>query len=204
MKPWRIILDLDDVLNSLSLHILRHFKCGVRPVEYSDFPHEVGYNIKAAATELKGDPLVANTWDEVSTSMFWEEVTRADLWRTAPKSAQCDSLIQRAAQAVGRDEVYIATSPTKCTVCPAHKLEWIWNNLPSWIHRQYFLTPRKWCLGKPGVLLIDDHGINCDKFIVEGGTAILLPRPWNAFHAVDTDDYLNTCFEALFGEPAHA
>lgn len=177
----RIVLDIDDVLNSLSLHIMQHFGCDVGPFEYAAFPTEVGYNVQEAVIQLGGDA-------PIHPSDFWDEVTQADLWRSAPKSPQCDWLIEHAASIVGKEEVILATTPTIDAVSHGHKVEWIWENLPSWIHRQYDITPRKWNLGKPGVILFDDHPENCKKFIKEGGEALLVPRPWNPDHELDTDN----------------
>jgi len=186
----RIVLDVDDVLNGLTMHILRHFKCDVGPFEYNIFPTEVGYDVMTACQVLRGDA-------PTDPAEFWDEVTRADLWRTAPKSPQCDWLMEIAADIVGRDQVLLATTPTKDPQCHADKLEWIWENLPPWIHRQYNLTPRKWCLAKPGVILFDDHIANCEEFIEEGGEALLVPRPWNPDHVKDTDSTINNCLNIL-------
>ena len=109
------------------------------------------------------------------------------MWRTVPKSPQCDWLIEKAADIVGQEEVFLATSPTKDPPSHADKLHWIQDNLPEWIQRQYFITPRKWLLGKPGTVLFDDNIENCENFRKEGGEAILVPRPWNPLHAFDTD-----------------
>lgn len=196
----RIILDIDDVLNSLSLHILRHFGCDVDPWDYTVYPLNIGFDVITAAKILGGDPIVADTWDEVTVPAFWDEVTRADLWRSVPKSRQCDRLVDAAADLVGKEEVYLATTPTKCTLSHAHKLEWIYENLPYWIHRQYFITPRKWCLGKPGAVLIDDNNDNCRLFEVEGGKSILLPRPWNDRSTENTDLVLYNELDKLFGD----
>jgi 5'(3')-deoxyribonucleotidase len=198
MRPTRIILDIDDVLNTLSMHIMQHFGCHVGPWDYYLYPTDIGYDVVQASRRLGGNPLVADSWDNVTIPDFWKEVTNADLWRTAPKSPQCDYLIKLAADLVGQEQVLLATTPTKCPVSHGHKLEWIWDNLPQWIHRQYFLTPRKWCLGKPGVVLIDDNNENCRLFEEEGGTAILLPRPWNNRNHLDTDDLLVSELNSLF------
>lgn len=201
MTPFRIILDIDDVLNSLTLHLMQHFGCEVGIHEYSAFPVEAEYDVIRALGILGVEPLNTlnvDIWDDVTVPMFWNEVTRADLWRTIPKSPQCDSLLDTCAELVGKEQVFLATTPTKCPQAHAHKLEWIWENLPEWIHRQYFLTPRKWLLGKPGVLLIDDNEDNCIKFREEGGQAICLPRPWNRFHSADTNTSLAFSLSLLF------
>lgn len=207
MKPYRIILDIDDVLNNLTLHLMRHFGCDIGEFEYEAFPLPGTYDVSAAVEAAGGSVPIMDTLDNpasIDVPQFWKEVTDSDLWRTCPKSPQCDSLVNTAASLVGQEQVYLATTPTKCPVSHAHKLEWIWENLPGWIHRQYFLTPRKWCLGKPGVVLIDDNTDNCRLFEEEGGHPILLPRPWNIRHAWDTDAVLASELNSLFGEATHA
>lgn len=168
----RIILDVDNVLNSLTLHIARHYGAVIGPHEYEKYPTDVGYDIILGILRLKGDCPT----DEAE---FWDDVTHADLWRSAPKSQECTWLVNAASDMVGRDNVYLATTPTKDPQSHADKLHWIWDNLPGWIHRQYFITPRKWLLGKAGTVLIDDYQDNCDRFDAEGGESILVPRPWN-------------------------
>jgi 5'(3')-deoxyribonucleotidase len=187
---YRIILDIDDVLNSLTMHILHHFNCDVGPLEYEAFPVEVGYDIIAAYEHLS-----CTTVDSVAS--FWDRVTEANLWRTAPKSPECDFILEEARRFVGEENVLLATTPTKDPQSHADKLHWIWENLPEWIHRNYAITPRKWFLGKPGVLLVDDHTENCSKFRQEGGESLLVPRPWNPRHVFNTDWYLKDYFTKL-------
>lgn len=207
MIVTRIILDIDDVLNSLSLHILGHYGCDVGPFDYDKFPTEVGYDVMRACELLGGDvPYTPNLDCEdedteyiLDIPAFWNGVTQANLWRTAPKSPQCDMLLERAGDIVGCKNVFLATTPTKDPQSHADKLLWMWDNLPTWIHRQYFITPRKWLLGKPGLVLFDDNLENCQDFIEEGGQALLVPRPWNPLFARDTDDVISTCLDKIEG-----
>lgn len=209
----RIILDMDDVLNSLSFHILRHYGCDVGPFEYDRFPTHVGYDIITACEVLGGTvPYMTNPdWDGKNKdnkyihdlAAFWNGVTNANLWRTIPKSPQCDWLIEEAAALVGVENVHIATTPTKDPQVHADKIHWIWDNLPHWIHRQYSITPRKWLLGKPGVILFDDHLENCQNFIDEGGEALLVPRPWNPMHWKDTDFAITHRLDEIESERIH-
>ena len=198
----RIILDLDDVLNSLTLHILKYYGCDVDVYEYDKFPVDVGYDIITACEILGGDvPYIKNDNTYIQdVKSFWNNVTAANLWRTAPKSPQCDWLIDKCAKIVGQDEVYIGTTPTKDPTSYADKIHWIDTNLPEWIHRQHAITPRKWCMGKQNVLLIDDHLENCRKFeddLDNGGLSYLLPRPWNPRHRENTDRSLKHFLDSL-------
>ncbi len=215
----RIILDVDDVLNSLTMFILQNKGCDVGYWDYERFPTEVGYDIISACEKLggrvpylknpgyqaildcavpKGDIDVPEYIPDVAS--FWDGVTAMNLWRTAPKSPECDMLLERAADIVGKNEVYLATTPTKDPQSHADKVHWIQDNLPSWIHRQYAITPRKWIAGKSGVALFDDSMENCQNFACDlngGGISFLVPRPWNPRHALDTSKTLDEYFDLL-------
>lgn len=176
MKIDRIVLDLDDTLNSCTMHILNRLGCGVGPQDYHLFPQECGYDIIGAWAKLCGR-------DKVDVPMFWEWVSRRT-WESMPRSPQF-WILDAAADLVGKENVLIATVPTKSADCHYAKYQWIDKQLPDWCLRQYSITPRKHKLSMPGVLLIDD----CDHNMVdwrepgegrEGGQAILMPRPWNA------------------------
>jgi hypothetical protein len=196
MTPRRLILDLDDVLNSMTLPIMdQFFDCNVGPYEYSYFPWQVGYDIITAVAQRHGTP-------KLTPQEFWDTIP-GSFWATVPKSQECDELVQLAGDLVGHENVFIATTPTKCPESHGAKVEWINENLPEWIHRQYFITPRKWILAQPGVILIDDHATNCSRFEYEGGDSILFPRPWNPLHELSDDNwsmnYVRNQLNTLFG-----
>ena len=193
-KINRIALDLDDVLNSCTMYLLHVLGCDVGPFDYDKYP-DVGYDMVGAWSELTGRP-------KVDVGTFWEWISRR-IWEDMPKSKQF-WLIYAAEQAVGKDNVIIATSPTKSPDCLFGKYQWIEKHTPSWCHRQYSITPRKNWLAQPGVLLIDDCDGNCDAFRKEGGDAILVPRPWNTLSALSSqvDDFLhNELEERQWGNP---
>jgi len=81
--------------------------------------------------------------------------------------------------------------------CLAGKLEWIHCHMPSWMHRQYAITPEKHRFGHPGALLIDDSPSNVDAFVARGGRGLLVPRPWNAVWGRDPRKYLQENLENL-------
>jgi len=180
-----IVLDLDDTLNSLSLHILHCLGCDVGPFDYHKFPTECSYDIIAAHAKLSGRK------EPIPVPMFWEMVSRRT-WESAPRSHQF-WLIEQAASLVGEENVLLATAPVKSPDCHYAKYQWIENHLPKWMQRQYNITPRKHRLSRPGVLLIDDSDHNVEKFRNPGwpgGDAILVPRPWNTLVGVHTSSYL--------------
>jgi hypothetical protein len=196
MISRRIFLDLDDVLNSMTLPIMGQiFDCNISPYAYDYFPWEVGYDIIAAVAQYKRMP-------KLTPQEFWETVP-GSFWATVPKSRECDDLVHTAGCLVGHENVFIATTPTKDPEAHGAKVEWIKANLPEWIHRQYFITPRKWILAQPGAILIDDHAENCSRFEYEGGKSILFPRPWNPLHCLsggsEPMNYVRNQLNTLFG-----
>jgi hypothetical protein len=181
VKINTIILDLDDTLNCLTMTILGQLGADVLPYQYDRFPPSCGYDIIAAWSELTSRP-------KPSVPEFWEMVTE-DIWATAPRSQQF-WLLEWAATAVGRKNVIIATVPTKSGECLSGKYTWMMRHLPVWAHRQYAITPRKQFFAREGTLLVDDSDSNVDKFRERGGSAILLPRPWNTGWGSDPDVFL--------------
>jgi len=171
-----IFLDLDDVLNTCTPAALHYVGCPVSPTDITVQKPEWGYDIVNAANRLHPTKLFTE-------STFWQSIGR-DFWANAPKSIECDWLLETCAGLVGRERVCILTAPTLDPDCLAGKLEWIQRCLPKWIHRQYLMGPRKHFCAKRGALLIDDNPRNIEAFSAHGGLTILMPRPWNYMHAV--------------------
>jgi hypothetical protein len=194
----RILLDLDDTLNSLTLHILGSvFGIGVGHHDYHKFPVECGYDIVGAYHKLKHREKHPGMYPEYDIPKFWRQVPRLT-WAKTPKSPQFDFLLDRSEALVGRENVFILTSPTKDPECLAGKLEWIHDVLPDWLHRQYLIGPRKYLCARPDTLLIDDSDEQVNSFRAEGGQALLVPRPWNTHFAIsDTSAYLRAKFADL-------
>ncbi len=196
MRPTRIFLDLDDVLNQFTLWALQRVGCPVGPWSYELFKPKWGFDIVRAANALHPN--------EVFTEeSFWGSIGRS-VWACAPRSEHADELLSLCAAYVGRENVFILSSPTLDPECLAGKLEWIQDELPRWIQRQYMFGPRKWICANPRALLIDDSDVNVCSFRGVGGQAITVPRPWNSLHEITDDDFayvtgqLNIAFS---GEP---
>lgn len=172
MKIERIYLDIDDVLTDCTVEGLRHM--GVHDYKREDHP-DVGRKIEAALGHLIGV--------EFTPKQFWQHFNR-DWWANLRVTEWWMDLIYLAAQTVGRDEVYLLTTPTKCGDCHGGKFDWIERHVPDWLKRQYNITPRKRCCAYPGAVLIDDADENAEAFRTNKkpgpGHCILLPQPWNA------------------------
>lgn len=184
----RILLDLDDVLNQFTMWALKCVGCDVDPMDNSQFPVHVGYDIVAAAN------LLHPTKRDWTVAEFWNFIKRHH-WAQTPVSPECDWLLETCIDLVGEDEVFIATSPTKDPDCLAGKLEWIHLQMPSYMHRQYAITPRKYIGAAADTLLVDDCAANCIAFEKHGGQSLLVPKPWNQRHGLNTRRFLERFFQ---------
>ena len=137
----RIFLDLDDVCNTLAPFVLHSVGCNIGPTDYADYPREFGYAISDVANYLLGEP-------RYTSATLWASIPRA-IWVKVPESPFFRWLLEACANAVGRENVCIATSPTKCPESLAGKLEWIHDHFPEWMHRQFAITPRKHLFARP-------------------------------------------------------
>lgn len=178
MKVRQIFLDMDDVLNTCTMYGLQYVGCPVSATDYSKFDPAWGYDIVKAANHLHPD-------HQFTEDEFWPLIDR-NFWATIPKSQECQWLLDVSAAIVGENNVCILSSSTRDGSCLAGKLDWIQSELPRWMHRQYLLGPRKQFCAAPDALLIDDRDYNVDTFRAAGGRAILVPRPWNSLHGVET------------------
>jgi hypothetical protein len=178
----RIFLDLDDVCNTLAPFVLHSVGCDIGPSDYARYPRAHGFNISEAANAMLGE-------FRYTPASFWASMPRS-VWVRVPESPFFSWLLEACAKAVGRENVCIATSPTKCPESLAGKLEWIHDHFPEWMHRQYAITPRKYLFARTDSLLIDDYSENINRFEAHGGHVILVPRPWNDNWASDPRNYL--------------
>jgi len=175
----QILVDLDDVCNHFTSHVLYLLGCSY---DESDYPIEVGYNITAAYNIMRPNNVTVNE--------FWKMVT-PDIWTTMPKREDTEWLLDICAKYVGRENVLICTKSIGNPLHFAGKIQWIRDNLPSWIQEQYSITPIKEAYARPGCLLIDDSDRNVDRFrTTRGGSAILVPRPWNRNNPLNPHYYI--------------
>jgi hypothetical protein len=195
MNPVRrVLIDLDDVCNLCTMHALKFMGCPVESHEYDKFPVECGYDIVAAANKLVGE-------ERFTVKTFWNGIPR-EFWATIPISEEFHWLLGVTEHFAGRENICLLTAPTIDPDCLAGKLEWIHAHMPRWMHRQFLVGPRKHFCATPDALLIDDSDNNVNKFRDWGGQALLVPRPWNSLHAVETKEYLSEQLNGLIEDQA--
>ncbi len=188
-KIQRIYLDLDDVCNTLSMHFLRLVGCKISPTDYSEYPVTGRVDLALVANKLLGN-------EYFTRPSFWSWFNRQD-WASVQESPQFPWVLEQCERLVGRENIIIATSPTKDPACAAGKVDWIHAHFPEWMHRSYAITPRKWFFAQPGSLLVDDNEKNCRLFRKNGGRALLVPRPWNRYCHCCTSAFLVERFGRL-------
>lgn len=176
----RIILDLDEVLNVITLDLLKFDGIDLDGME--DY-NSAAYDIIGFIAERRGEP-------RMGLAEYWERIPR-ELWANATRSPDFDSILTFCDEKVGLKNTIIATSPTKCPECMAGKYEWIVKNLPPALQRNWAITPRKWWFGRNDTLLIDDLEANGEEMAKQGGSAIIVPRPWNKWAGHDVMDALD-------------
>ena len=188
----RILLDIDDVCNRFTMTALHYVGCRIDPMQYDSFPVECQYDIVGAANKLLG-------YERFSVSDFWEHIPRK-FWANTPPSEEFPLLLGWCESLVGQENLCLLTSPTIDPDCLAGKLEWIHRFAPRWLHRQYQVGPCKQFCAMHEALLIDDADKNVNKFREWGGNTLLVPRPWNSNHDLNTCRFLAHAFDKLHEE----
>lgn len=163
----KIYVDMDGVIADMVPYAFEWY--GFTGYDDTMWPDHVGYDIVEAYRILTSDR-------DMEDSEFWQGLSH-QFWATVPKTSFCDPLISYLLS--NYKNVFISTNCTEDPFSAAGKLEWIQDNLPECLHRNYIITPNKYCHARSDSLLIDDCDSHVDKFEEAGGFAITVPRPWN-------------------------
>lgn len=182
-----IFIDLDDVCNTFTPHILYTFGCDTSATDYAAYPADFGFDLPGAVSFLTNRYYTEND--------FWNQFSR-DMWTSAPESDILRWLVDKCRRLVDEANVFIATAPPPAGLaeCLVGKVEWIHAHLPPWLRQQFVITSHKHLLANPSTLLIDDNENNTDRFERFGGNTILVSRPWNSLweHEPDVKESIKT------------
>ena len=164
----KVCLDLDGVLVDFmaGAHKFHNIE-----YDYNEYPYELGL----------WDTVPPPTSD-MSTRDFWDALT-ADFWAGLEWMPDGRCLLRELEERFGAKNICIVTAPTKCPECVVGKIRWITEHLPDY-SRRFFIGPDKRFFASDGALLVDDADHNVDSFRCHGGKAVLVPRKWNANHAL--------------------
>ena len=176
-----IFLDLDDVCNKYTMHVLRCVVGNHVRLTTPAFP-------PSAATTSWRLPI---SWAARTTTPTCSGPrSQGRSGRRCRAQTSSTGWCRRLCSVSGTSTFFIASSSVIDPDALAGKLEWIHRNMPSWIWRRYVFTEHKYLLAAPDALLIDDHQGNCEEFEAAGGQSILVPRPWNRLAEKDAREHV--------------
>ena len=116
----------------------------------------------------------------IPTELFWKKCSGHEFWANLPKHDDADEILSR----LPGDDVAFLTANSADPFSASGKLAWVKRHYYSF-RRRVIITPAKHFIAHSNALLIDDRDQNCEEFRAEGGSAILLPRPWNSAYGQD-------------------
>lgn len=155
-----LYLDLDGVLVDFVRGALRAHG------QYIPFP-DVRWDFWRQMDGSNGEMTEIEFWKPMGRS-FWEHLP----W--TPEGKNFLALLE----AIAGDRIVLLTSPSDNDGAVDGKIAWIKRELPAYT-RRFFVGPPKALAASPMKILVDDYGVNVEKFNDEGGRFVLVPRPWN-------------------------
>ena len=141
-----------------------------------------------------GSALTRHTWPDTyclelalgldSPEAVWQHpnVETKDFWANLEKLQWADDLVKLAGKR--RREVVFLSQGVRDPQSYGGKVMWVKQHYPK---IPYLLGSQKKFVAAPGHILIDDHLDNIDAWAVRGGTAVLVPAPWNEFRGMADD-----------------
>jgi len=188
----KIFIDLDDVLVDFSIAALAEVGCPVNSWSYrtnlSKWNPEWGFDIILAANTLH--PSKNFTREE-----FWNALPER-FWERLTETPEYKLILAHSYNLAGSENVFILTAPTNQPYVAQAKMKWMQANRPV-PPEQLIITKRKDACADDTSLLIDDSDKNINAFVKAGGNALLVPRPWNSLHGIDTYGYLANAFRLM-------
>lgn len=132
--------------------------------------------------EDKGEHLwgISEVFD-ISDGEFWGALEDDLFWETLPPTPEFQGIVSTLEYTFGPENICILSSPPNGPAMVG-KYRWIERHMPNYRKRFLFGSAKEF-MAHEGAVLVDDHTNNVDKFIANGGQAILVPRPWNRLHA---------------------
>lgn len=114
---------------------------------------------------------------------FWRGLG-FDFWRLLDWMPDGRDILAVVENTFGMDNVCLLTSPSDNHGSVEGKRAWVKFHTPSYFRRLIVGSAKEFMAG-PDRILIDDSPVNVGKFTASGGTALLVPRPWNHRHELE-------------------
>lgn len=148
------------------------------------------------------DPKAKGDWDVVTLlgmtdDAFWKPID-ATFWETLPWMPDGRQILETLFGVT--QHIWLASKPQPNAECYYGKAKWVERELPMMFHQgRLMLGHAKERLSKEFATLVDDCDTNVEEWIMGGGSAILVPRPWNANWRLGGDviGYLTDCLARI-------
>lgn len=108
-----------------------------------------------------------------------------DFWANLEWTEDGKEILSTLIDEFGIKNCCILSSPSRNLGCMSGKLAWINREIPEFSRRFLFGT-QKHFVSHSNSILFDDKRKNCIGFRKEGGTAIMIRRPWNSIDKFNT------------------
>lgn len=123
------------------------------------------------------EPIGASKGIVLTEDRFWETIHKAgrDFWINLEPLPWLSELLKL----VNGRSWYIVSAPSRCPSSYDGKVQWLKNYFGARFDR-FIISPHKYLLAKPGVMLVDDREKNVDEFIRHGGIGAVFPARSNS------------------------
>lgn len=148
------------------------------------------FDFVGASLELHGKSIPRHEvqydfWKQVGMTgeEFFAPLRQREFWANLPFTEEAAFILGMVKEEFG-EKVFLMTQAPDLAYGDGSsnailgKMDLILKMLPEYSGR-YFIGRPKGVLGARGKVLIDDTEENCIEFQKQGGTTVLVPRPWN-------------------------
>lgn len=138
--------------------------------------------VGGAARLHRADASTVRTWNfyeqwGLTSADFWGAMDY-DFWVNLPLTIEAHAIVDCCERAVGSGSICLLTARLENPGGMEGARDWVRRHFPQF-GRRLLLGPAKEFCASPSSLLVDDSDNNCGAFVLAGGAACLLPRPWN-------------------------
>jgi hypothetical protein len=143
----------------------------------TDFPRAfneyTGYNIPIEDfAEDKFQVAVGKTLPEIDAKLDF------GFWANLPWTKTGRQFLNFLEWTWGHENICLLSFPSYSPEGPSGKVAWVKKELPGYAMRLILATDKRFCAG-PDTILFDDRPRNVAEFKAAGGSAVLVPTPWN-------------------------
>lgn len=180
------LLDIDGTVGDFTSHSLRVYGWSEEAIAelYANWPKDVYW-----LHDILG----------VSKTQFFKKIDAQGpvFWETIPEFSWAKRLTAELAK-LGK--VTYCTSPGLSPDSAYGKMKWMAARNAG---TDFILTSQKHLCAGPNAILLDDHAEMCNKFNDRGGTAFLIPQPWNGFYSRCREVDIDCIITAIYALVAH-